>query len=63
MAKGKPTKSQRDLIRRHGYPVKKAVILSDSDRKLRFFIQGEKGVVTIRKEETPGAATPRVSGQ
>uniref|UniRef100_A0AAU8B0K6 Uncharacterized protein n=1 Tax=Dulem virus 35 TaxID=3145753 RepID=A0AAU8B0K6_9CAUD len=63
MAKGKPTRSQRELIKRHGYPVKKAVILSDSERKLRFFIQGEKGVITIRKDETPGAGTPRVSGQ
>lgn len=63
MTRGRPTREQRQLIREHGYPAKDAVILSSNDRKLRFFIPGQKGVITLRKDETPGAATPRASGQ
>ena len=61
MARGKPTREQRQLIHEHGYPAKDAVILSSNDRKIRFFIPGQKGVVTLKKAETPGAATPRES--
>ena len=56
MARGKPTREQRQLIRKHGYPAKDAVILSSNDRKIRFFIPGQKGVITLRKSETPAVA-------